>query len=223
MVLDDAVNPWPAPIDAGSPFALRARPALRPGELGFRLTLLPGSHTLAKASMTDEEAARIRAVVNRAVRAACPGWLSTDLEDIAQTATVKILARFAGEGEDRAELAASYLWRTAHSVVVDCMRSRARRPSTSLETETGSIDPPHPAPGPDALLLGAEVRKAILQCLAALVAPRRRATSLHLLGHQVSEIAQLCSWPVKRADNLVYRGLADLRGCLRSKGYGDEH
>jgi RNA polymerase sigma-70 factor (ECF subfamily) len=172
--------------------------------------------------MTEEEVARVRAVVNRAVRAVCPGWLSADAEDFAQTATIKILELSArGSGPSR-ELNATYLWRTAHSVVIDGLRRRVRRPEQPLDPDEESVKLSNPGPGPEARLLGARLREAIRDCLSGIVAPRRRAVSLHLLGHSVPEIARLCTWPPKRADNLVYRGLADLRDCLRSKGYHDE-
>jgi RNA polymerase sigma-70 factor (ECF subfamily) len=44
------------------------------------------------------------------------------------------------------------------------------------------------------------------------------AVALHLQGHSVPDIGKLMSWAPKKADNLVYRGLADLRECLVSKG-----
>jgi RNA polymerase sigma-70 factor (ECF subfamily) len=34
----------------------------------------------------------------------------------------------------------------------------------------------------------------------------------------VAEAARILDWSPKRTENLVYRGLADLRGCLTSKG-----
>jgi RNA polymerase sigma-70 factor (ECF subfamily) len=47
---------------------------------------------------------------------------------------------------------------------------------------------------------------------------RRLAVILHLQGHSVREAARLLDWAFKRTENLVYRGLADLRACLQSKG-----
>jgi RNA polymerase sigma-70 factor (ECF subfamily) len=48
---------------------------------------------------------------------------------------------------------------------------------------------------------------------------RRRAVMLYLQGHSVPEAARLLGWTAKRTENLVYRGLADLRHCLRAKGH----
>jgi RNA polymerase sigma-70 factor (ECF subfamily) len=47
---------------------------------------------------------------------------------------------------------------------------------------------------------------------------RRLAVTLYLQGHTVAEAASILEWPFKRTENLIYRGLADLRACLRCKG-----
>jgi RNA polymerase sigma-70 factor (ECF subfamily) len=44
--------------------------------------------------------------------------------------------------------------------------------------------------------------------------------TLHLQGHSVPQVAGFFAWNTKRAENLVYRGLSDLRQCLESKGLG---
>ena len=44
------------------------------------------------------------------------------------------------------------------------------------------------------------------------------AVTLYLQGHSVPEAARVLDWPAKRTENLVYRGLADLRECLMKKG-----
>jgi RNA polymerase sigma-70 factor (ECF subfamily) len=41
---------------------------------------------------------------------------------------------------------------------------------------------------------------------------------MYLHGHSVAEVAALLGWRFKKAENLVYRGLADLRRCLATKG-----
>jgi RNA polymerase sigma-70 factor (ECF subfamily) len=50
------------------------------------------------------------------------------------------------------------------------------------------------------------------------VPPRRHAVTLSLQGHSVPEIGRLLGWTGKKAENLVYRGMADLRECLEGKG-----
>jgi RNA polymerase sigma-70 factor (ECF subfamily) len=43
---------------------------------------------------------------------------------------------------------------------------------------------------------------------------RRTAVTLHLQGFRTGEVAAALGWTEKQAENLVYRGLADLRACL---------
>jgi RNA polymerase sigma-70 factor (ECF subfamily) len=41
---------------------------------------------------------------------------------------------------------------------------------------------------------------------------------LYIQEHTVPEAARILGWTLKRTENLVYRGLADLRACLAAKG-----
>jgi DNA-directed RNA polymerase specialized sigma24 family protein len=64
-----------------------------------------------------------------------------------------------------------------------------------------------------------EIAEGIEDCLAGLARPRRLAVTLWLLGCGVPEIARRRAWSYKRAHNLVYRGLDNLRACLLRKGF----
>jgi RNA polymerase sigma-70 factor, ECF subfamily len=164
---------------------------------------------------------RIRRVIVRAVRRSCPAWLAADAEDIAQAATLKVLAELERR-EGGEPLPSSYLWRTAHSELVDEIRRRRRRPEDVAEEDQLRQLGDSQRVGPHRRLEGRELGAAIRACLRGLIEVRRRATVLHLLGYTVPEIAHLLGWPRKRADNLAYRGMADLRACLTEKGYGGE-
>src|SRR5690606_23255558 len=61
---------------------------------------------------------------------------------------------------------------------------------------------------------------AIQNCLALLLPTRRKAVVLYLEGHTVPEAAERLGWSTKRTENLVYRGLADLRRALSMRGFG---
>ena len=63
-----------------------------------------------------------------------------------------------------------------------------------------------------------EIGQGIRDCLARLKNERRMAVTLYLQGHSVPEASRILEWSTKRTENLVYRGLADLRECLLSKG-----
>ena len=157
---------------------------------------------------------QLRADVCRAVRRVCPPWLADQADDLAQIATSRILDRFRTTS-GTPEFSEGYVYRTAYSVVIDEIRRRRRRPEVpmepdfALESQQGN---------PERLALGREVRDAIRRCLSGLIQSRRRAATLHLLGHSLAEIAALLECRRKQADNLVYRGLADLRACLGEQG-----
>ena len=72
-------------------------------------------------------------------------------------------------------------------------------------------------PGGDLEDPSREVGRGIQSCLLRMKRERRLAVTLYLQGHNVAEAARILDWPVKRTENLIYRGLADLRACLKSK------
>ena len=63
-----------------------------------------------------------------------------------------------------------------------------------------------------------ELGVGIRDCLGGLAEPRRLAVLLHLEGFRAEEASRVLHWDVKRVQNLIYRGLADLRRCLEGKG-----
>jgi RNA polymerase sigma-70 factor (ECF subfamily) len=89
-------------------------------------------------------------------------------------------------------------------VVIDEIRRfrRQQRQAEQLPRDEGR------EPGPEA-------RSEILDCLAGLQDRRRTAVVLHLQGFRTAELARALGWTEKQAENLVYRGLADLRACLQ--------
>jgi RNA polymerase sigma-70 factor (ECF subfamily) len=117
--------------------------------------------------------------------------------------------------EGKLELTPGYIYRTAYSAVIDEIRRRRRLQEVAIELEIPAQsyegDPEHRA-------LAREMRDAIMKCLVALGPPRRRAVTLHLLGHSVAEISRLLECRHKQAENLVYRGVSNLRHCLRRRG-----
>jgi len=90
----------------------------------------------------------------------------------------------------------------------------------SLEDEQTALDRSTESPNPARRAEGKELGKSIRQCLGKLAPSRRLAVTLHLQGHSVADAARLLGWTCKQTDNLIYRGLADLRGCLRKAGRG---
>ena len=163
------------------------------------------------------------ATMARAVRKQCPAWLSDHAQDIAQAALAKVMA-----AEQRAEgsrpLSSFYLHRVAHSVLVDEIRRRKRRPEISLEhdaepEESGPRSEPRALGDPESHASFHELGVAVRDCLLDAKRERRLAVTLYLQGHSVPEAARILGWDAKRTENLIYRGLADLRQCLMKRGH----
>ena len=106
----------------------------------------------------------------------------------------------------------------AYTATIDEIRRVRRRAEEALET----VDP-EPAPA-RSIDRSAEERavwelgRTVRGCLALMQERRRLIVGLHLLGHELSECATLSGWTFNQVRNLLYRGLADLRRCLASKG-----
>lgn len=157
----------------------------------------------------------------RAVSRVCPRWLTDRADDLVQVALMRVM-EIQRKKEGTAELSPFYLKKTAYSALVDEIRRLRRRQEVSIESdeEEGgpTFDPAAPAPDPERASAGRQVGRAIRDCLRNMVPPRRHAVTLNLQGHSVPEIGRLLGWTGKKAENLVYRGMADLRGCLGEKG-----
>lgn len=183
------------------------------------LTANPNAPAIRAATTAPAEQApegldptQIREVVARAVGRACRGWSPEEREDIVQAALVRVLELERRDGT--AVRTATYLWRVAYSVTVDEVRRRRRRAELPVEAAATV-----PAPGnPERDREARERADALRACLGGLAPGRRAAVTLHLHGHENGEAAALLGWDLKKYRNLAYRGLADLRECLRGKG-----
>jgi RNA polymerase sigma-70 factor (ECF subfamily) len=102
--------------------------------------------------------------------------------------------------------------------MIDEMRRLRRAREVALDPEHEDRPALDTGSNPERNQAGREVGRAIEVCLGGLRQERRMAVTLHLLGHSMAEIAKLAAWNHKRAENLVYRGLDDLRACLTAKG-----
>ncbi|MBT3220138.1 MAG: RNA polymerase sigma factor, partial [Proteobacteria bacterium] len=169
---------------------------------------------LMEHNRNPTEYAELRSRLELAVRRVCPPWLANHAEDIVQAAVIKILRR---KGEGIGELKSSYLYKVAHSVMVDEIRRLRRRKEVGME-DNFAAEVDRQQLGPEAQAAGRELGEGILSCLGRLSTDRRRAVTLYLQGHTTPESARLLDWSPKRTENLIYRGLGELRKCLKSKG-----
>ena len=122
------------------------------------------------------------------------------------------------ESEEPRALGSSYLWRVAHSAVMDQIRSRRRQREETLEDLPERAAPA--SESPERQRVAAELQYAIDEGLAAMAESRRNAVLLYLLGHGLADSASILGWNTKQVDNHRYRGLAELRRHLRTKGLG---
>ncbi len=157
----------------------------------------------------DPDAA-LRARLHEHVARYCPAWLRDEADDIAQKAWL----RLRGAPAERGEPGPALIARVAYCATVDEIRRRRRRREVPLDDRPAA----HPDGDPARAVGAHELRRSIEECLARMLRDRRLAVTLRLLGHSVPDCARLLDWPAKRAENLVLRGLSDLRRCLASKG-----
>lgn len=171
----------------------------------------------AEEAFGSEAAEILRGRILEAARRACPPRLASQLEDIVQTVLIRLVAPRPG-GEGNRAFSSTYLARAAYGATVDEIRRVCRRREDPLRDPALLDRVAGTRAGPEREAASAEIGRGIQDCLAKLVRPRRLAVTLYLEGCTVPEVAALLEWSVKKAENLVYRGLADLRGCLTRKG-----
>lgn len=170
---------------------------------------------MVAVSETDYEL--LREKLRHAIGSVCPRWLGDRRDDLVQAAMIRVM-RHERSCEGNGELASSYLWKVAYCVVVDEIRKTQRRQEVPIEDGPQELPSTSGSEDPERRCASLEIAEGISNCLAELVQSRRLAVALYLQGHTVPEAASLLGWNEKRTDNLIYRGLADLRKCLRSKG-----
>ena len=131
-----------------------------------------------------------------------------------QGAVTRLVAQVE-RSDEPLDFGAPYLWRVANHAVIDEIRRRTPRREESMpEAEVASDGPDDP----ERRLSGQRIREGVADCLEEAAEDRRAALNLYLQGLKVPEIARALGWDRKRAENLVYRGLTDLRACLEMKG-----
>ncbi|MEZ4239628.1 MAG: sigma-70 family RNA polymerase sigma factor [Myxococcota bacterium] len=170
---------------------------------------------LATLRRDDPQAidADLRDKLSLQVRRVCPRWLREQQEDLVQTAMVKLIRTTSDRAFDL-----GFLRRVAYSVVVDEIRRQRCRSETAMSPSLPDRIASSADLSPETVARGAEIGEELLAALETLSVDRRRAVTLYLQDHAVPDVASLLGCDRKRASNLVYRGLADLRDALRARG-----
>jgi RNA polymerase sigma-70 factor (ECF subfamily) len=169
-----------------------------------------GSGTLP-ADHDGELRARLREQVVRF----CPSWLQDQADDIVQIAWLR-LERAKERSERNRVPGTSLIARVAYCATIDEVRRRRRRREVPLDGPAEAVRTA--ASDPAAEASGKEIGRGIRACLATLRPERRAAVTFYLQGHTAPQTGSLLGWTLKRAENLIFRGIADLRRCLASKG-----
>lgn len=174
---------------------------------------VPASPLLPAETLVSHDYRALRTRLSHAVHKVCPGWLRSHHDDLVQQGILKVHQRY-----DGAQVNSTLLYRVAHSVIVDEIRRHKRRHEVAMTPTTPErvAGPPHKTP--EVRARGALTGEGIQECLALLSDDRRRAVTLHLLGHTVPQVAEQLEFSPKKAENLVYRGMKDLRKHLEQRG-----
>lgn len=156
-----------------------------------------------------------RAYLGEQVARYTPPWLSARVDDIVQTAWLRV-DEAGRKNERNRDPGPSLLSRVAYCATVDEIRRHRRRREVPVAAEqdfpsTGGLDPARAASSH-------EIGLSIQDCLGNLLPNRRAAVALYLQGHSSPETGAILGWPLKRAENMIFRGMADLRRCLAGKG-----
>jgi len=155
----------------------------------------------------------LRQQLAREVGRYCPARLRGSADDIVQAAWLR-LDEARRRDERNREPGASFLAKVAYCATVDEIRRDRRRREVSVETlESTALER-----APDDVLRAREIGRGIRDCMITLVPNRGLAATLFLLGHSSPEIGRILGWSLRKTENLVFRGMADLRRCLTSKG-----
>lgn len=141
-----------------------------------------------------------------------------DLDELLQQVRLRLWQ--AQKDPDAIEAApASYVYRTAVSAALDLLRRQQARREVSLEqpegetmAERGTVGPP------DEALREAELATTVAAAIDTIAESRRPVVRMYLAGYKPDEIARAMGWTTVKVRNLLYRGLADLRDALATRG-----
>lgn len=170
--------------------------------------------------LEDDIFSGVRELLLRAIRRRCPGWLIDESEDLVQDVLVKLTEKVESS-QEAAELAPGYIVQAAYNRLVDEIRKRRNDRVILREVETGDDERISDlGPGPERSYESQQIGRAVWECLGNLQGSRRRVVTLYLRGHKAKSSADILGCPVRKIQNLVFRGLRDLRQCLAEKGVG---
>jgi RNA polymerase sigma-70 factor (ECF subfamily) len=182
---------------------------------------MPPSVNVVSTGDREIDYGKLRKDLERVVARLCPSWLSSQRDDLVQTAVMRVMQIVEADPprpEGSRALASFYLYKVAHSALVDEIRRVRRRREAPLEPTEDVAAHTGTHLDPERMAASKQIGRGIQDCLTRMNRDRRLAVTLYLQGHTVPEASRILDWSAKRTENLVYRGLADLRACLQVKG-----
>jgi RNA polymerase sigma-70 factor (ECF subfamily) len=141
-----------------------------------------------------------------------------DAEDVVQETFLRAFKRL-DDFEARSQFG-SWLHRIAANCSYDLLRARARERMRRHETEGDEAEPiehslPSPAPGPDRLAAGGELRRRVQSAMQKMSALERAAFTLrHLEGRTIAEIQATLGLDTSAAKQSVFRAVRKVRQVL---------
>jgi RNA polymerase sigma factor (sigma-70 family) len=144
-----------------------------------------------------------------------------DVDEVIQQVRIRLWHAH-GDSEQIRRAPASYIYRTAVTAALDLIRRRrAQRQDmmVPIEDEEGKVPS---TPTPERSLESSELAEQVARAIDTLPDSRRPVVRMYLAGYPREEISSLLGWSEAKTRNLLYRGLADLRGTLTAQGIGWE-
>jgi RNA polymerase sigma-70 factor (ECF subfamily) len=144
-----------------------------------------------------------------------------DLDDVLQEVRIRLWRAHSGGGpggEQIEQVSASYVYRTAVSASIDLLRRRRARGADRTVTLDDVQEPVSDASDPARSVEDSELAAQVAQAIEAITPSRRPVVKMHLAGYSREEVAEVMGWSEAKTRNLLYRGLADLRGRLAEMG-----
>lgn len=174
----------------------------------------------------DPVSLSLDAVVTRfATMVRSVGWRhrlsDDDVDEVMQQVRIR-LWQAQGDSEQIRRTPASYVYRTAVSAAVDLIRRRQARRADLMVPIEGHADPAPETASPERDLESGELAEQVARAIDTIPASRRPVVRMYLAGYPREEISKLLGWSEAKTRNLLYRGLADLRGRLTEWGIGWE-
>jgi RNA polymerase sigma-70 factor (ECF subfamily) len=143
-----------------------------------------------------------------------------EIEEVMQETRIR-LWKALGTSDRIQQAPASYIYRTVSSAALDFLRRRRARREHTLDDSGES--PAHQLATARSAEDGQrqdEIQRVVAESIELLVESRRAVVRMYLAGFDREEMQELLGWSEAKTRNLLYRGLADLRATLESRGYG---